>query len=105
MSIFPNPGSTMPMNQYLRIMYMAWIMPGMYPEFPLDLSAPEGNVISDIRRRKYIPRMVKRTLSQKVPLQPRSISTPTGGRMTAKMILQMSLAVNGMVKVGLACGG
>lgn len=43
-----------------------------------------------------LPRMVRRMLSASDPLQPRSINTPIGGRITAKMSLQMSLAVKGM---------
>lgn len=47
--------------------YRAWMMPGMYP------------------------RMVRRMLMSRSAPQPRSRKTPRGGRMTARMILQMSL--------------
>lgn len=47
--------------------YRAWIMPGMYP------------------------RMVSRMLMSKSAPQPRSRKTPRGGRMMARMILQISL--------------
>lgn len=38
-----------------------------------------------------IPRMVRRTFSQKLPPHPISINTPRGGRIMAKKILQISL--------------
>lgn len=47
--------------------YMAWMIPGIQP------------------------RMVKQMLMSRSAPQPRSRKTPRGGRMMAKMILQMSL--------------
>ena len=43
--------------------------------------------------------MVRRMLISKSEPHPRSRKTPRGGRMTAKIILQMSLAVKGMIAV------
>lgn len=42
-------------------------------------------------RMEPTPRMVKRMLIRRSELHPRSRKTPSGGRMTAKMILQISL--------------
>lgn len=64
------------------------------PAYP-ERTRPEG------RRReeggKYyfnLPRMVSRMLMRKSAPQPRSRKTPTGGRMTARMILQISLLIS-----------
>jgi hypothetical protein len=54
-------------SQYLQIIHKAWTIPGRYP------------------------RMVKRMLIRRSEPHPRSRKTPSGGRMTAKMILQISL--------------
>jgi hypothetical protein len=66
-------------SQYLQIIHKAWTIPGRYP------------------------RMVKRMLIRRSELHPRSRKTPSGGRMTAKMILQISLAVKGMLTVFVGC--
>lgn len=42
------------------------------------------------------PRMVRAMLISRSTPHPFSASTPNGGRMTAKMILQMSLQVKGI---------
>lgn len=57
------------------MMYKAWMIPGRYP------------------------RIVRRTLIQKSATQPLSRKTPRGGRMMARMILQMSEAVKGILNV------
>jgi len=49
--------------------------------------------------------MVNRMLMRKSAPQPRSRKTPTGGRKIAKMILQMSEAVKGMLTDLLVVGG
>jgi hypothetical protein len=41
---------------------------------------------------KHTPRTVKRMLIRRSEPHPRSRKTPSGGRMTAKIILQISLA-------------
>jgi len=43
------------------------------------------------------PRIVNRMLIKRSAPHPRSRKTPRGGRMTARMILQISLAVKGMM--------
>ena len=64
-------------------------MPGMYckqvklARIPLYGATSEG--------RKLTPKQVRRMLMKKSAPHPRSMKTPTGGRMTARMILQMSL--------------
>ena len=45
------------------------------------------------------PRMVKQMLIRKSAPHPRSRKTPRGGRMMAKMILQMSEAVKGILAI------
>jgi len=57
------------------MMYSAWMIPGMYP------------------------RIVNRMLIKRSAPHPLSRNTPRGGRTTARMILQISLAVKGMVSV------
>lgn len=49
------------------------------------------------------PKMVNAMLINKSTPQPFSANTPSGGKMTAKMILQISEQVNGMIG-WLACG-
>lgn len=49
--------------------------------------------------RAHTPRMVKRRLIKRSAPQPRSRKTPRGGSKTAKMILQMSEPVKGMLMV------
>jgi hypothetical protein len=62
-------------------------------------------------RTKLTPRIVKRMLISRSEPHPRSRKTPSGGRMTAKMILQMSLAervsrlLNRRGGVGPVCSG
>lgn len=50
-----------------------------------------GGAGDETERKRVLPRMVNRMLMRKSAPQPRSRKTPTGGRMMARMILQMSL--------------
>jgi hypothetical protein len=52
--------------------------------------APEGSG-AGVELINDLPRMVRRMLMKKSAPQPRSRKTPTGGRMMARRILQMSL--------------
>jgi hypothetical protein len=51
----------------------------------------EGSDAAGLRDKRNVPKMVRRMLMKKSAPQPRSRKTPTGGRMMARRILQMSL--------------
>jgi hypothetical protein len=65
------------------------MMPGMYCKE--ELLAILCMFAGGVKKEKRTPRMVKRMLSSSCEPQPTSRKTPTGGRMMARIILQISL--------------
>ena len=92
----------------MQMMYRAWRMPGMYcwRWWVSSLAWREREVcfrnwvgsffsLFSASETALTPRMVKRMLISRSAPHPRSRKTPSGGRMMAKMILQMSLEGGG----------
>ena len=86
----------------MQMMYRAWMMPGRYCWRWVSSLGERGGRVSGFglgcffglgfsETAALTPRMVKRMLISRSAPHPRSRKTPSGGRMMAKKILQMSL--------------